>query len=109
MSDVNEEYLKRVKSMENSDFGMFTKDNINYDVINFENDNHYDVVLTNSGRIKYSCNCPDYYLRCRLLGIPCKHILFVSNYRDDYSQRSKDVVDSVMSTFKKGSELCEKL
>ena len=99
--DPKVEYDKRFKSMEESDFGMFTKDDVNYDVINFENYNHYNVTITNRGRIKYSCDCPDFQRRCRYLGIPCKHVMFVQNNIEVYKKRSEECVKSVNEFFSK--------
>jgi len=89
--DPKVEQKRRYDSMMESDFGMFTKDDVNFDVINFENYHHYNVTITKRGRIKYSCDCPDFMNRCRILGIKCKHILFVEHDFQAYSDVSHKI------------------
>lgn len=93
--DPKVEQQKRLDSLEHADMGMFTKDDCNYDVINFENYHHYNVTITSRGRVRHSCDCADYQNRCKYLGIKCKHILFVELTKDDYKRRSLEAIEQV--------------
>ena len=41
-------------------------------VLNDEGEKEYDVMVDESGR--GACGCPDFRIRCRALGVPCKHL-----------------------------------
>lgn len=93
--DKDTEYNKRFISMLSSDFGMFTKDDKHFEVINFDNYHRYNVMVTNKGRVKYDCDCPDFQNRCRILGIPCKHIMYVKHNFKSYVESSKEIYKAI--------------
>lgn len=89
------EYNKRYQSMMESDLGMTTKDFVNFDVVNFENDSLYHVEIRSKNKVR--CDCPDYYRRGF---VPCKHILFALFNMDDYKTRNEKIYNDLMSRFK---------
>lgn len=98
--DQKEEYNRRYESMMNSDFGMTTKDFQHFDVINFDNYNHYNVEVLKKGRTKARCDCPDFCTRGRVIGVPCKHILYVLSNYERYKTLGEEIYEEIMNKFK---------
>ena len=89
--NVAEETKRRFDQMMNSDFGMHSSDLVHFQVHNFDNDHTYNVEITNRGKIRARCDCPDFMLRGRIYGIPCKHIQHVFYNLDWYESSSEEL------------------
>lgn len=98
-SQFKNEYDKRYESMINSDFGMYTNDGYNFRVMNFDNSHEYHVSIQMK-KHKAHCDCADFMQRCDSMGIPCKHIMYVTEYKDEYMNSRRRICEEILRRFR---------